>query len=110
MHSSSKTDAAGAAICAFALAEFVIPFSVISFGERWISSSVTGILIAMVPLSIALIQRFFGVHERLGWWRIMGLGLGFVVRVDFLVVVIDNLCAIDNFHCDFFPIERLFRS
>ena len=67
-----------AAICAFALAEFVIPFLAISFGERWISSSVTGILIAMVPLSIALIQRFFGVHERLGRWRILGLGLGFV--------------------------------
>jgi len=67
-----------AAICAFALVEFVIPFSVISVGERWISSSVTGILIAMVPLSIALIQRFFGVHERLGTWRILGLGLGFV--------------------------------
>ena len=67
-----------AAICAFALVELAIPFSVISFGERWISSSVTGILIAMVPLSIALIQRFFGVHERLGWRRILGLGLGFI--------------------------------
>ena len=66
------------AICAFALAEFVIPFLVISFGERWISSSVTGILIATVPLSIALIQRFFGVHERLGLWRILGLAMGFV--------------------------------
>ncbi len=67
-----------AAICAFALAEFVIPFSVISYGERWIDSSVTGILIAMVPLSIALIQRFFGVHEHLGRWRILGLALGFI--------------------------------
>ena len=67
-----------AAICAFAVAEFAVPFSVISLGERWIGSSVTGILIAMVPLSIALIQRFFGVHERLGRWRILGLGLGFV--------------------------------
>jgi drug/metabolite transporter (DMT)-like permease len=67
-----------AAICGFALAEFIIPFSAISYGERWISSSVTGILIAMVPLSIALIQRFFGVHERLGAWRIAGLALGFV--------------------------------
>ena len=67
-----------AAILAFALAEFVIPFLVISFGEKWISSSVTGILIAMVPLSIALIQRFFGVHERLGAGRIAGLGLGFI--------------------------------
>jgi drug/metabolite transporter (DMT)-like permease len=67
-----------AAIGAFALAEFAIPFSSISYGERWITSSVAGILIAMVPLSIALIQRFFGVHERLGGWRILGLGLGFV--------------------------------
>jgi drug/metabolite transporter (DMT)-like permease len=67
-----------AAVFAFAMAEFVIPFLAISFGERWISSSVSGILIAMVPLSIALIQRFFGVHERLGAWRILGLGLGFI--------------------------------
>ncbi|HEY2145534.1 MAG TPA: DMT family transporter [Steroidobacteraceae bacterium] len=65
-------------ICAFALVEFVIPFSVISLGERWISSSVTGILIAMVPLSIALLQRFFGVRESLGHWRAIGLGVGFI--------------------------------
>ena len=67
-----------AAIFAFAMVEFALPFSLISIGERWISSSVTGMLIAMVPLSVALLQRFFGVHERLGWWRILGLGLGFV--------------------------------
>ena len=66
------------AICAFGLVEFAIPFSLISLGERWISSSVTGILIAMVPLSIALIQRFFGVHEALGVWRVVGLVTGFV--------------------------------
>jgi drug/metabolite transporter (DMT)-like permease len=65
------------AIVAFALAEFAMPFTAISLGERWISSSVTGILIAMVPLSIALIQRFFGVSEALGAWRIAGLALGF---------------------------------
>ncbi|MGO9930919.1 MAG: DMT family transporter [Steroidobacteraceae bacterium] len=67
-----------AAICAFALVEFAIPFSAISLGERWISSSVTGILIAMVPLSVALIQRFFGVSETLGASRIIGLALGFI--------------------------------
>jgi len=65
------------AICAFAMAEFAIPFCAISLGERWISSSVTGILIAMVPLSVALMQRFFGVNETLGGPRIIGLGLGF---------------------------------
>jgi drug/metabolite transporter (DMT)-like permease len=66
------------AICAFGLVEFAIPFSLISLGERWISSSVTGILIAMVPLSIALIQRFFGIREALGTWRVFGLVVGFV--------------------------------
>ena len=67
-----------AAVCAFAIAEFIIPFSAISFGERWISSSVTGILIATVPLTIALISRFFGLHEPLGIVRLSGLGLGFI--------------------------------
>jgi drug/metabolite transporter (DMT)-like permease len=67
-----------APIVAFGLIEFAIPFSLISLGERWISSSVTGILIAMVPLSIALIQRFFGIREALGGWRVTGLVVGFI--------------------------------
>jgi drug/metabolite transporter (DMT)-like permease len=66
------------ALCAFALVEFVIPFSAISLGERWVSSSVTGILIATVPLSVALLSRFFGVREHLGSWRLTGLALGFI--------------------------------
>jgi drug/metabolite transporter (DMT)-like permease len=65
-----------AAVSAFAVVEFVVPFSAISVGERWISSSITGILIAGVPLTIALIARFFGLHERLGPQRILGLLLG----------------------------------
>jgi drug/metabolite transporter (DMT)-like permease len=65
------------AVLAFALVEFTIPFSVISMGERWIPSSVTAILIATVPLIIALISRFFGVHERLGAARLIGLAVGF---------------------------------
>lgn len=64
------------AIVAFALVEFAIPFSAISLGERWIPSSVTAILIATVPLTLALISRFFGVHERLGAVRLAGLAVG----------------------------------
>lgn len=67
-----------AAIFAFGMVEFAIPFSLIALGERWISSSVTGILIAMVPIFIALIQRFFGIREVLGVWRIVGLAIGFI--------------------------------
>lgn len=64
------------AVFAFALVEFAIPFSTISLGERWIPSSITAILIATVPLTIALISRFFGVHERLGTARAIGLAVG----------------------------------
>jgi drug/metabolite transporter (DMT)-like permease len=66
------------AIFAFALAEFAIPFCAISYGERWISSSVTGILIATVPLTVALLSRFFGLQEPLSLMRLAGLMLGFV--------------------------------
>ena len=66
------------AIVAFALIEFVVPFSAISIGERWIDSSATGILIASVPLTITLISRFFGLHESLGTWRLVGLLVGFL--------------------------------
>ena len=72
-----------AAVLAFALVEFTIPFCLISMGERWIPSSVTAILIATVPIIIALISRFFGVHERLGPTRLVGLlaGLAGVVAL-----------------------------
>ncbi|HEY6515262.1 MAG TPA: DMT family transporter [Steroidobacteraceae bacterium] len=64
------------AVLAFSLVEFTIPFCLISMGERWIPSSVTAILVATVPLIIALISRFFGVHERLGAARLIGLLVG----------------------------------
>jgi drug/metabolite transporter (DMT)-like permease len=63
-------------VIALALTEFAIPYPAISLGERWVSSSVTGILIATTPLTIAMLSRFFGVHERLGGWRLTGLALG----------------------------------
>jgi drug/metabolite transporter (DMT)-like permease len=65
-----------AAIAAFAIIEFVVPFSAISLGERWIDSSTTGILIACVPLTVTLISRYFGVHEVLDTWRLVGLLVG----------------------------------
>ncbi len=67
-----------AAILTFALVEFAVPFSAICTGERWIPSSVTAILIATVPLIVALISRFFDVPERLGAVRLIGLTVGLV--------------------------------
>ncbi|MDE2220068.1 MAG: DMT family transporter [Gammaproteobacteria bacterium] len=71
-------------ILAFGVIEFVMPFSAISIGERWIDSSVTGILIASVPLTVRVIARFFGLHEPLGPWRLAGLVLGFLGVVSLL--------------------------
>jgi drug/metabolite transporter (DMT)-like permease len=79
------------AIVAFALVEFVGPFTAISYGERWISSSITGILIAGVPLTITVISRFFGLHEPLGFTRTLGLLLGFAG-----VVVLTGFNAVES--------------
>lgn len=65
------------AVTAFAVGELVVPFSLIAMGEQWISSSLAGILIATVPLSVIIIAPLFGVRERLGALRIAGLAIGF---------------------------------
>ena len=66
-----------APIAAFALCEFAVPFTAIGLGERQISSSVAGIMIAMVPLIVALLQRLVGMSEPMPVWRVAGLTLGF---------------------------------
>jgi drug/metabolite transporter (DMT)-like permease len=67
-----------ATVIGFALVEFVVPFSAIAVGERWIGSAITGILIAGVPLTVVILARFFGVHEPLGRRRFLGLVIGFL--------------------------------
>jgi Predicted permease, DMT superfamily len=74
------------AIVAFGIVELVIPFSLISFGEQWISSSLAGILVATVPLAIVVIAPFFGVKEKLGARRFVGLIVGLVGVVALLGV------------------------
>jgi len=73
-----QTRTAFGAIVAFAFVELVGPFFLISLGESWISSSLTGILIATVPLSVVLVSPLFGVKERLSARRAIGLAVGFL--------------------------------
>lgn len=65
------------AVSAFALSELVGPFFLIALGERWISSSLTAILIATLPLMVILFAPFFGVGESVGTRRFFGLACGF---------------------------------
>jgi drug/metabolite transporter (DMT)-like permease len=65
------------AVCGFALAELVVPFPLISLGERWISSSLTAILIATLPFTVILLAPLFGVRRQLSVLRVTGLACGF---------------------------------
>jgi drug/metabolite transporter (DMT)-like permease len=63
-------------LAAFALFEICIPFPLISFGETHISSSLTAILIASLPLLIALLTLFFEPEERVTRQRLIGMLVG----------------------------------
>lgn len=82
------------AIVAFAICELVGPFSAISFAETRISSSLTGVLVATVPLVVAIIAPLFGIREKLGTRRVIGLTIGFAGVVALLGI--DRLSGPDQ--------------
>lgn len=63
-------------IAAFGLIEIAGPFTLIPLGERHLSSSLAAILIAAVPLTVALLAVRFAPHERVGGARLAGLFAG----------------------------------
>jgi drug/metabolite transporter (DMT)-like permease len=65
------------AVVACGVAEIAIPFSLIATGERHISSSLAAILIAAVPLIVALLAMRFDAAERPTFERGIGLVIGF---------------------------------
>jgi drug/metabolite transporter (DMT)-like permease len=70
-------------IVAYAIVEIAIPFPLIAYGETHVASSLAAILIASVPLIIALLALRFDHAERVGGRRLVGLlvGLGGVVAL-----------------------------
>ena len=60
----------------FATLEIVIPFPLIALGEQYVSSSLTAILIATVPLTVAVLALRFDASERVDRGRFGGLLLG----------------------------------
>ena len=63
-------------LLAYALVEMVVPFPLIAAGETHIDSSLAAIIIAAVPLLIALLAIRFDHDERVTGWRLVGLFVG----------------------------------
>ncbi len=66
------------AAAAFGVAEVVVPFPLIATGEQHVSSSLAAILIATVPLIVALLAFRFDAEERVTGPRLIGLLIGLV--------------------------------
>lgn len=64
------------ALVAFSIAEVAVPFPLIALGERYVSSSLAAILIAAVPLTIALLALRFDSAERVSGLPLAGLLIG----------------------------------
>jgi drug/metabolite transporter (DMT)-like permease len=64
------------ALLVFALVEIIGPWALLSDAERVLDSSLTGLLVAAVPIIAVLAGRLAGDTERLGPLRWAGLGLG----------------------------------
>src|SRR5919198_3504813 len=58
------------------LLEIAVPFLLISMGEQRIASSLAGLLIAALPLFVALLALRFDAAERVRGLRLLGLGVG----------------------------------
>ena len=70
-------------VAAYAVAEIALPFPLIAAGEQRVSSSLAAILIACVPLLVAVLALRFDAAERATGMRLLGLlvGLGGVVAL-----------------------------
>jgi len=66
----------GPAIAAYTATEIAVPFVLIPLGERYITSALTAILIATMPLLVAAISFWVSPADRPGGLRLLGLVIG----------------------------------
>ncbi len=76
-----------------------IPWTLIAWGEQYISSGLTAILIGMTPIFTTLLTLVWSREEQLGWARSMGVVMGFVgvataVNIFNLDLVVGNSLAL----------------
>src|SRR5215212_3542370 len=64
-------------LAVLALIQVVVPFALITYGERHIASSLAGILVAAAPIFVAvLVTAGFGQEARITPWSLGGVGVG----------------------------------
>jgi drug/metabolite transporter (DMT)-like permease len=63
-------------VVVLSLLQVAVPFLLISYGERYISSSLTAILISVVPIYTALLAARFDRAERARGWGLVGIVTG----------------------------------
>ncbi len=73
-------------LLAFAIAELVGPFFLIAYGERAISSSLAGTMLAAIPLMVVMIGPTLGIREKLSKRRWLGLVVGLIGVITLLGV------------------------
>jgi drug/metabolite transporter (DMT)-like permease len=64
-------------VLAYTVSELVVPWLLLFRAEQHLSSSLAGLLIAVVPLLGAVFSRFSSAHEPFGARRLVGLFIGF---------------------------------
>lgn len=64
-------------VLGFAFIEIAIPFTLIAYGEQHLTSSLSGLLVAAVPLFVALLALRLDVGEQVTGTRLLGLAIGF---------------------------------
>jgi drug/metabolite transporter (DMT)-like permease len=63
-------------VCAYATIEFGVPWLLMSTAEQHLTSSVTGMLVATVPLLAVVVAKYTHPDEQFGPARLAGLGVG----------------------------------
>jgi drug/metabolite transporter (DMT)-like permease len=74
----SQARGRGRYLVAYAVIEISLPFPLIAAGEQHLASSLAAIIIATVPLNVALLALRFDASERVNRERLLGLIVGLV--------------------------------
>ena len=77
----------------FGLFGNLLPFSFISFGQQSVSSGVTGLLMASMPLFTMIMAHYFVPNERLNHYKLIGFSLGIL---GVLIIMYPSLTNADN--------------